>query len=329
MPADRMLHPRAGHSDKVSSLSDFEYRVWSQYMLSADDFGLMPCEAIRLQADNRALVQRPVKTVQKALERLVMVRLLKSYQDPQGRRYICDPVWQKYQHVEYPKQSINPPPPDEVLADCHPLTQELFRQCFGKKSARFRLKDAESSANSSREIADDLTLRAPARAETATANGSGLTAEGGSPAFRTDGVAGTNPKDQESLTVLLGRFKEFWSRYPRQDGRESAWKAYLDISPNEAHAAEILAGVERFRLTKSVNDTLTSGDCSYVTLAKNWLRELRWLDASKPNTSPAALTVCQHRHSPPCQDAAACSSRYLRELQAPPLSTTSAAEVGA
>lgn len=130
--------------------------------------------------------------------------------------------------------------------------------------------------------------------------------------------------ESESPELLLERFETFWSRYPRQQGREPAWKAWLDIGPNEAHASEIVAGVERYRLTKTVTEALASGDCSYVTLPKNWLRETRWLDAEKPNAGRSlVLKVCQNRHNPPCQDPAECSLRYLRELQAPP----SAAEV--
>jgi hypothetical protein len=130
---------------------------------------------------------------------------------------------------------------------------------------------------------------------------------------------------REDVTVILERFERFWSRYPRQEGREPAWKAYLDISPTDAHAAEILAGVERFRLTKSVTDALASGDCSYVTLAKNWLRETRWQDVSTPNAGrPAVKLVCHHKHQPPCQDAVACSSRYLREMQALPTAAPTA-----
>lgn len=279
-----MLHPRAGHSDKVSAATDFEYRVWTQYMLSADDFGLMPCEAICLQADNRALAKKPAKAVQKALERLLDINLLVAYQDPQGRRYVCDPVWQKYQHIEYPKQSINPPPPDAVLEQLHPLTQELFRQCFGKKSARFRLKVADSSPNSSREVGDDLTLRAPARAETAKANGSRQEADGKG-----------DPDDSSALRVL----DAFRARWKATYGHDSS----LLLKPlDHMQLQQQIGAHSEAKLLLAVGAYFESTD-EYARKAKHplalWLREpLRYL--VKDAADGARQSRCAHQ--PRCAD---------------------------
>src|SRR5690348_11233441 len=101
MPADRFIHPRASRSIKVGSLSDFEYRVWTQYLLSADDFGVMAYSAVKLQADNTALAKRPIKIVAQALTKLVEVDLLHTF-DHQGDAFVYQRDWQAWQKVEYP-----------------------------------------------------------------------------------------------------------------------------------------------------------------------------------------------------------------------------------
>ena len=71
MPADRLFHARLGHSAKVSSLSDLEYRVWTTYVLAADDFGVMRADAVAFQAAHDALSGRPARAIKKCIERLV------------------------------------------------------------------------------------------------------------------------------------------------------------------------------------------------------------------------------------------------------------------
>lgn len=294
MPLDRMLHPRAGHSEKVNALTDFEYRVWTQYMLSADDFSLMPCEGVKLQADNRALAKRPARLVQKALEQLVTVGLLVAYLDPQRRRYVCDPVWQKYQRIEYPKQSIHPPPPAEVILECHLLTQELFRQCFGQRSARFRLPVAESSANSSRTVGQDLP-RAGAPPE--TANGKRLTAEG---------EAG-EISDPERLT----------------DAFRAKWRAAYGVDcslllrPMEySNLAQQLDAVGPVRLMAAMTAYFATED-TYIRKARHplalFLREpLKYLAGEAVATGPPK--GC--RHQPPCRDDAEHTKRDIADRRA-------------
>lgn len=198
MPIDRLFHPRAGHSMKVTGLTDLEFRVWWTVIVSADDFGLMRCSAVTVQAANDALAQQPRKRIDLALQRLIDVGLLLAFTH-QERRYVCNPEWQIYQHVEYPKQTINPIPPADTLALCKPETQELFRQCFGTPSQKFRVKapgtsqkDSGKFSEDSRKFSEDSPSGSRAREEAnakAKANGKGLAAPGeaaelGSPAER-------------------------------------------------------------------------------------------------------------------------------------------------
>jgi hypothetical protein len=125
MPADRMLHPRLGHSRKVNSLTDFEYRVWTQYLLSADDFGVLRGQAIAVQADHDALSRRPARMVQRALNRLIAVKLVLRFKH-QGCLYVYQHDWQDWQHIEYPAKTTQPAPPAAAVAGCTPLTQHLF-----------------------------------------------------------------------------------------------------------------------------------------------------------------------------------------------------------
>lgn len=135
MPADRFFHPRAGHSDKVTKLTDLEYRVWTQYLLSADDFGVMRASAVAIQNDNDALDAKKPKVIQAALERIVLVGLLHVFAH-QGRRYVFQHDWQTWQKVEWPRATVHPPPVGDDLAKCDPATRELFGKHPGGNSRK-------------------------------------------------------------------------------------------------------------------------------------------------------------------------------------------------
>ena len=109
MPADRFLHARLGHSAKVSSLSDLEYRVWTTYVLAADDFGVMRADAVAFQAAHDALRARPPKAITRSIERLVTVGLVAAFLH-QGARYLYQADWQDFQRVRYPGRTMHPLP---------------------------------------------------------------------------------------------------------------------------------------------------------------------------------------------------------------------------
>ena len=122
MPADRLLHARLGHSAKVSSLSDLEYRVWTTYLLGADDFGVMRAAAVAFQAAHDALNRRPAKTIDKCIERLVKTGLVKAFVH-QGAHYVYQTDWQDFQRVRYPLRTLHPLP---AAAEVSRRTQHLW-----------------------------------------------------------------------------------------------------------------------------------------------------------------------------------------------------------
>ena len=99
-------------------------------MLCADDFGVMPRSPELLRGFNIAIARRSDEEVAKAITGLVDVGLLLPF-DHQGDAFMCDPVWQDFQHVRRPRRSTFPCPPPATLSQCSAQTFELFRKCHG------------------------------------------------------------------------------------------------------------------------------------------------------------------------------------------------------
>lgn len=155
MPDDRFIHRRLGHSEKISQLSDFEFRVWAQYLLSSDDFGVMRFSATTLQSDCDAFAERAAKQLQKALERVAAANLIATFQH-QGRTYCYQPDWQDWQKVEYPRATLHPAPPLDGLSE---KTQELFAKHPGGWGRKVKGTSGNGSANIPRTVAEPFGER--------------------------------------------------------------------------------------------------------------------------------------------------------------------------
>jgi hypothetical protein len=129
MPDDRFLHKRAGTSAKVSLLNDLEYRVWTQYLLSANDFGVMAFDHVALQNGNAHLKRRPIKTLMRCLEAVKGRGLIHTF-DHQGQTYCYQPDWQDWQKVRWPGKTLLPRPPLEGMT---PATLHQFSVFPGGK----------------------------------------------------------------------------------------------------------------------------------------------------------------------------------------------------
>jgi len=155
--------------------------------MAADDYGVMRCSAVTLQAANDALAEKSARSVLSALQRLIDVALLVVFEH-QGSKYVCQLDWQDFQKIRYPRESHEPTPTAEILHRCSGATAALFAQ----RSRKISETQREDSENDS-EVIQSLP-RAPAREEAnglrLEANGKRLTAKGGGGA-----LAGSLPRD--------------------------------------------------------------------------------------------------------------------------------------
>lgn len=165
MPDYRKLHNGHGNSEKLSELTDYEFRVWNQYRASADDFGVCPLSATKLQGDNRRLDRDPAAKVLKALHRLIEVELVVPFVH-QNQKFICTLNWQDKEDIRYPRHTLYPVPPPEVFALLSELTAELFRHDSRKDSEKF-LHLARGGAPETQTFTPTLT-------QTETQKGEGL-----------------------------------------------------------------------------------------------------------------------------------------------------------
>jgi hypothetical protein len=161
MPDDRFFHKRAGHSDKVNRLTDFEELVWRYYVLSSDDFGVMRFTAGQIRTDHERAEGRTERVVQRALDRIRDVGLVHVFEH-QGRAYCYSRNWQRFQKVTYPRETMLPCPEVSELLQCEDGTALLFVAHPGGKENLFRQKPfAESFENGSATISEILSERFP------------------------------------------------------------------------------------------------------------------------------------------------------------------------
>ena len=280
MPVDRFLHPRIGDSEKVGKLTDMEFRVWIIYMLAADDFGVLPMMASKIQAVDRTLANRRRVQVDRALQTLVSVGLVRSF-DHQGQLYIFSPGWQTHQRIRHPRKSHFPKPADSDLITCDRYTIALFDQHDGPVAST---SYQENLGN----ISPDFVLaRAGAREE---ANGKRLTATGNGNGEQRD------------------RFERWWSEYPKKVGKDAAWREWLKRSPADDLTDQMIAKVRE----QCASRDWRKDNGQFIPHPRTWLSQGRWEDEL---TIPVATNhdrpSWKCRHLEQCSHRAMCESKTI------------------
>lgn len=266
MAGERFLHPECGHSDKVNLLTDLEYRVWTVYILTADDFGVMRMSAITVQAACDALSVKPSKVIQRCLQRLVDVGLLMDFEH-QKRQYLCQWDWATWQPMRFVRESMQPVPPPAVLARCDASTVDRFIDRHPLYHKSVDESYTATTSPSGREVASAPDGEVPSEAHHALANSKQLTAN----------------------SFLRERFAEFWTHYPRKVGKDAAWKSWLKLKPSP----DLLQLMLSVLAWQKQQDSWVKDGGQYIPHPATWLNQGRWQDepteAASANASSLAL----------------------------------------
>jgi hypothetical protein len=244
MPDDRLFHRRACHGDRSTSLNDLEYRVWTTFLLNADDYGVMRFSVSALRAANDALETRPAALLERAFERVLSVGLVRVFEH-QGKRYAYQHDWQDWQSVRHPRQSVNPIPPPDQIDECSPLQRELFARKIGNRSEEL----PKNSRNGSEAF---LPLAGAGTREEAKATGQRLMANG----------------------QRLEAFERFWAVYPNKKAKEAARRAWLKLTLDDVLVDRILAAVQDQRRSTA---WMKDGG-QFIPHPATWLNQGRWQD---------------------------------------------------
>lgn len=145
----RLIHRNAASGDRSSSLSHLGFRVWVQYQLSADDYGICRAEASKLIGDNPAL-GKSAAPIQREIENLIAIRLAGVFVDGRSR-YLYQKDWQEWQRIDWPTQTSMPCIPLELFAELSPKTQKLFAE---KHPKRFQVLGPHAGARNASATAD-------------------------------------------------------------------------------------------------------------------------------------------------------------------------------
>ena len=83
-------------------------------------------------------------------------------------------------------------------------------------------------------------------------------------------------KNVHSEPDFLESFNEFWSVFPRKQGKGKAKEAFMKAVGNSVHADDILAGARRYASDPNLPDP------KFVPMPATWLNQERWDDGPLP-----------------------------------------------
>ena len=95
-----------------------------------------------------------------------------------------------------------------------------------------------------------------------------------SPADRNKRYLERKKNREQTGNILEDSFAEFWESYPRKASKQTAFKSWCKINPNEEIVQKILASIEK----QSKSPQWQKDDGQFIPHPATWLNQERWND---------------------------------------------------
>lgn len=193
--SNRMIKDSMLVSDKIASLSDFEFRLWIGLILSVDDMGRGDARAAIIKGRVFPLRERvSLRDIEDALHGLAAKGCVSLY-TVGGKPYFWFPTWGKHQRI----RDVKPKYPGPEEEDSR---QDSPRRCAPPPSERGAQGAAQGTAcGSSRQTAADCGKARP-ETETETKPKPNQTEPQTEPQTETETEDETEPRAREGVSVV-------------------------------------------------------------------------------------------------------------------------------
>lgn len=246
---NRIIKESAFESDKIAGLSDFQFRLWVGLITQADDKGHGDARPAIIKGRLFSLRERvTIKDVDTALQTLAAAGCVSLYQVGE-RPYYEFPNWTEHQYVKNVKPKY--PLPEDG--------QYIYENCQNSEIRRNSEKDsADCSSNTIQYNTNTNTNR------------------------------NTNTNVQrESDPSYEAEFADAWSLYPKKQGKENAFKAYVKARKEGIPEDTIFYGIHAYlnyiKLEK-VED-------KYIKMGSTWFNQRCWEDDYSVKRKPTTLDI--------------------------------------
>ena len=96
-------------------------------------------------------------------------------------------------------------------------------------------------------------------------------------------IEGEKEKEKKQTAPADGKlFTSFWEAYPSKIGRENAWEAWKQLSPDDTLAAQLMDSLKRWKASAQ----WLEDDGRYIPRAAKWLEEGYWKTSPSPAKQP-------------------------------------------